>query len=58
VWTLGPWIAFDCKGLKASGYAVIALVALQHLYENSLRAVFTLMGKSVCSFDKRINIIE
>jgi len=43
----GPRISFDCKGFRASGYAVIALVALQHLCENSLRAVFNLMGK-VC----------
>jgi hypothetical protein len=47
IWTLGPWTALDCKGFKTSGYALITLVALQHLYEISLRAVFTFMGK-VC----------
>jgi len=43
----GPRISFDCKGFRASGYAVIALVALQYLYENSLRHFSLLWEKFV-----------
>ena len=42
---MGPFIAFDCKGVQASGSDVIVLVALKHLYEKSLWGIFTFMGK-------------
>jgi len=38
---LGPYIAFDYKGFKASGYAIITLAALKHLYEISLWGILT-----------------